>query len=250
MDNELKKAKKSYSEDYYHSDITTRIKKEVHQRIANENFNQKNHKRMKVIYCAGAAAVAFGLLFGSIFVSPTMAEVAAKIPYLNQILHLKPLNEVIWDELSDKGYQVDGIGIGINGKKEIDIHVKDVNEAIQKDVEKIVYSQLKARGYDAYTVIVTEPVQYDHKPREMTEKEKLIEQNIQTAVTKLKENNYNILTYGYGYSSPTDKTVNFQIDIPKTEKRIEELKNTFHQTLEGKEIGKYSIDVVTIDLEQ
>lgn len=250
MDNELKKVKNLYRENYYHTDITARIKKGVHQRIADEGPKFKYSNKTKLIYSLGIAAVVFGLLFSSVFISPTMAEVAAKIPYLNQILHLKPLDEVIWDELTEKGYHVEGVGMYLDGDKQLEVRVNGLNEEIKGDIEEIVYNQLESRGYDAYTVIVVEPFQPETKPTELTEKEKLIEDILEATITKLKSDNYNVLTYGYGYASPTDKTVNFYVDIPNTEERIEELKNTFHQMIEGKDIGEYKVNVVTIDLEK
>ncbi|KAA0546538.1 DUF4030 domain-containing protein [Bacillus sp. BGMRC 2118] len=249
MENDLKKAKKFFSETYYNSNITTRIKNGVHNRIASEGTKYNFNRRKKALYSFGAAAVVCGLLFASLFVSPTMAEVAAKIPYLNQILHLKPLDEVLVEKLEEKGYQVDGIGMYINEEKEIEIQIKGLNEESKKDVENIVNEQLSLRGYDAYTFNVRESYYHSNQPVELTKDEKLAEGILEEAIGKLEENGYTILMYGFGYSSPS-KNIKFRVDIPNTENRIEDIENTFHEIIKGKQIGEYTVNVVTIDLEQ
>jgi predicted RNA-binding protein len=219
MDKELKQVKEYYSEQYFNNEISTRIRDRVHVAINDSKVNRGKFTRIDVrninrrIILSGVAVILlFGLFVGSAFVSPTMAEVASKIPYLNRIFQLKPIHESIREALNEKGYHVQGIGGPINGKKVIYIDIvgseKYFNN-VKKDIEKVAYSQLDARGYDAYKISVTRYVERKHEPHKMTEREVLANQVLRDSVEKLKEQNYNILQYGYGYSSPKSKKIEF-----------------------------------------
>ena len=56
---------------------------------------------------AVAAVISLGVLTGSAFLNPTMAEVVSKIPYLGQVFH-KPIPEVIAEVLEKEGYKPAG----------------------------------------------------------------------------------------------------------------------------------------------
>ncbi|WP_338368128.1 DUF4179 domain-containing protein, partial [Enterococcus faecium] len=111
----------------------------------------------KVLYICSAAVLLFGLLIGSTFVSPAMARVVSKIPYLGQIFENE--NDVLYvisEELREKGYKNTGAGVSFP-EKEIIIEIEGSEkyfDTVKADVEKIARNILQSRNYDAYTLKV------------------------------------------------------------------------------------------------
>lgn len=60
------------------------LKKVINNAINRENTNKFSFK--KITYVSGIAVLLFVLLLGSGFVSPTMAKMLSKVPYLNSVL--------------------------------------------------------------------------------------------------------------------------------------------------------------------
>lgn len=106
------------------------IKKEINEiRIPEEKLDytiekaiSKGRKRKyslgkKIIYGSSAAVLLFGLFVGSAFVSPVMAEVVAKIPYLGQLVASKSIGVAITDELEEGAIQLLVLASLFRGKK-------------------------------------------------------------------------------------------------------------------------------------
>ncbi|MFS0667729.1 DUF4179 domain-containing protein [Peribacillus frigoritolerans] len=73
----------------------------------------------KLAYSGIALIILLGLFISSAFVSPAMAKVASKIPYLGQIFENKNnIVLLISEELRAKGYKKTGVGVSFP-KKEI-----------------------------------------------------------------------------------------------------------------------------------
>lgn len=104
-----------------------------------------------VIFC-------FTVLTGSAFLSPTMAEVVSKIPYLGQIFH-KPILEVITEVLEEEGYNTAGIGMGRSAQKaHFDIRLNETEEYVKQEEGKVINilnEILDKRGYDNYELMVS-----------------------------------------------------------------------------------------------
>lgn len=106
-----------------------------------------------------AAVISLVVLTGSAFLSPTMAEVVSKIPYLGQVFH-KPILVVITEVLEKEGYKTAGIGMGMSGQKAyFDIGLKGTEEYVKQEEDKvlnILTEILEKRGYDNYELMVSD----------------------------------------------------------------------------------------------
>lgn len=244
--------------------LSSNFKKEVDKiKIPEDKLDQaieyaikrgkKNQRSLgkKLIYFSSAAVLLFGLLIGSAFVSPAMAKVVSKIPYLGQIFENKnDIVKLISEELRAKGYKTPGVGVSFP-KKEIEIAIQGSEKYfndVKGDVEDLAKDIIQSRNYDAYTVKVSRYKERKYggdkkEERKMKEfdREFVI---IHTAVTEeLKKRDYNVLGFGMGYSP---KTIN--IEIPNTETRIEEMKQVVNHILKTNNIGSIPLNIKKINM--
>ena len=61
---------------------------------------------------AAAVIISLGVLTGSAFLNPTMAEMVSKIPYLGQVFQ-KPIPVVMSEVLEKEGYKTAGVGMSM-----------------------------------------------------------------------------------------------------------------------------------------
>lgn len=242
----------------------TKQKQELKKRILNDieslesREKSKNHilsthvKKGSVIrkltYSGIALVILFGLFIGSAFISPAMANVASKIPYLSKIFHSEPVNRMIWKELEEKGYRISGLGgnashifITIDGSEE---YFHDVRE----EVEQIAANILEEKEYDGYKIEVER--QIDRPVPLIPERDQAISEALEKSYDHLIKLQFNVLSHGYQHLSPNSDKVIINIDIPNTEKRIEEIKEIVNERLRAKNIDSYSIKINKIDLTQ
>lgn len=216
-----------------------------------KNFFLSTRKKRKVVrslsYTGIALLIGFGLFIGSAFISPAIAEVAAKIPYLNKIFHSEPINRTIWKELEERGYHLSGVGgnarylhISIDGSEQ---YYQDVRD----EVKEIAANILKEKDYDGYKIEVERHV---NRVPSISERDQAISEALEESYNHLIELQFNVLSQGYSYSAPNSEKVIVHIDIPNTEKRIEELKNVVNERLKAKNIDSYSIKINKINLSQ
>ncbi|WP_449623038.1 DUF4030 domain-containing protein [Robertmurraya sp. Marseille-Q9965] len=202
----------------------------------------------KLIYSGIALLILFGLFIGSAFISPAMAEVASKIPYLNKIFHSEPINQTLLRELETKGYKISGLG-GNAGHISIFI---DGTEAyfqnVHDEIEEIATDILKEKDYDGYKIEVSR--QIDRPVPPPTEFELALEEALKESYDKLIELQFKIGSYGYQYSSPTSDEVVVELEIPSTEKRIEEIQKIISESLKIKKIDSYSLKINKVDFSQ
>lgn len=134
------------------------IKEESKKRTDIKKFTGRKRGWRKSQF-AVAAVISLGILTGSAFLNPTMAEVVSKIPYLGQIFQ-KPIPEIIWEVLEKEGYKTSGIGMGIwEGKPQFDIQLQGTEEYVNQEREKvltILTETLDKKGYDNYELKVSE----------------------------------------------------------------------------------------------
>jgi hypothetical protein len=127
------------------------IKKESALKEGKNHPAEKNKNKKKYQFVA-AAMMALGLLTGSAFLNPTMAEIASKIPYLGQVFQTKPVFEVLREALESEGYD-NKISLGMTPGETALFEIRI--EGSEKDADrergkitKITEKVLKSKGYD------------------------------------------------------------------------------------------------------
>ena len=248
--------------------LSNNVKKEVDKiKIPEDKLDQaieyaikrgkKNQSSLgkKLIYFSSAAVLLFGLFIGSAFVSPAMAKVVSKIPYLGQIFENKnDILKLISEELRAKGYKTTGAGVSFP-KKEIEIVIQGSENYfndVKSDVDDIAKDILKSKGYDAYTVKVsryTKRVDVPHSEKdkkqiEKQEKRNKMENEILLSLDKAREK-YKLL--GTGIDS-LQKIV--EVQIPDTEKRTDEIEQYVQNIIQLKTNDQYTIKFKKINMKK
>lgn len=245
--------------------LSSNVKKEVDKiKIPEDKLDQaieyaiksgkKNQRSLgkKFIYLSSAAVLLFSLLIGSAFVSPAIAKVVSKIPYLGQIFESKNVLMIISEELHTKGYNSVGSGVSYP-KKEITIDIKGSEkyfENVKGDIKNIAKDILKSRDYDAYTVKVTRykerldvpHSEEDKKQMEQQEKRIKMDNEILLALDIAREK-YNLL--GTGIDSLQKKV---EVEIPDTEKRTVEIKQYIQSIIKTKTNDQYTIKFKKVNM--
>ncbi|MEH7333539.1 DUF4030 domain-containing protein [Neobacillus drentensis] len=242
MEKDLKEVKEYYQQHYFHGEIANRIKERVHQQIQPKRVNWGR----RLFYLGGAAVAAFGLFVVLAFFSPAVAEVAAKVPFLNMLFKSEPISDVILSNLAEKGYKVDGIGVQYKPKKVLSVRLQGTEEEVNKDkaeVKKIVKNLLMSRGFDAYGVKV-EVSQFT--PPVLSEEEKKVEElnnQVFAVVSDVLKSYGNEESVGL-----VDKTI--EINLPNTETRKEEIKQKIQSQLAEKGLGTYTVNAVVYNVKK
>lgn len=214
-------------------------------------FSMKQNRPLRnVVYCGIALVILSGAFISSAFVSPAMAQVAAKIPYLGQLFKQEPVSDVLYKELEKKGYKIDSLGQTYNGgKKQIEISVAGSEKyfkSVKDDINKIVKDRLEARQYDSYKVKIIryDPSQYEYEPDPRQEKYDKIDQEIDK---ELKKHNYHVLSVNIG---GFNQDVKVELEVPDTEDHIEEMKQIINEVLAKNKEEKTPIKVYKINLKK
>ncbi|MBT2258362.1 DUF4030 domain-containing protein [Priestia megaterium] len=213
-------------------------------------FKKQNRPLRNVVYCGIALVILSGAFISSAFVSPAMAQVAAKIPYLGELFKQEPVSDVLYKELEKKGYKIDSLGqTYYGGKKQIEISVTGSEKyfkSVKGDINKIAKDMLEARQYDSYKVKITryDPSQYEYEPDPRQEKYDKIDQEIDN---ELKKHNYHVLSATIG---GFDQDVKVELEVPDTEQHIEEIKQIINDVLIKNKEEKTPIKVYKINLKK
>ncbi|MFT9597074.1 DUF4030 domain-containing protein [Mesobacillus sp.] len=197
----------------------------------------------KVLSLSGAAVLVLSLFIGSAFVSPAIAQVVAKVPFLGQILGNKfGIIEQISEELIAKGYKVTAgvsypekvIMISVDGSEEYFNQVKN-------DVSQIASNILNSSNYDAYKVkvVLSRPKEIEER---LSEKELKHAEIIDDIKERLKTQGYNVLEMSY------DLPKKLEIGIPDTETRISKMEQIVKDVLRDNGISDVSLKVKNIDM--
>nr|WP_259549634.1 DUF4030 domain-containing protein [Heyndrickxia oleronia] len=208
--------------------------------FAIENAIKRGRKKWKlgkkIVYFSGAAIILCCLFISSAFVSPAMAKVVSKVPYLGQIFESKDVITVIDEKLREKGYNISSIGIGYQPKKTIEVSLKgeDYFNEVKDDIKKIIMATLKSKGYDAYLVRVNKMVpknDYVLNKKEIEEKSTLENE----VIKKLKHLDY---TFNMVQVDPVEKKI--FINIEGSEKYFKSIQDSVEKTaLEVANANKY-----------
>lgn len=169
---------------------------------------KKNRWRLgkKVLYISSAAVLLLCLFVGSSLVSPAMANVVSKIPYLGSIFRSEPITGLILDELKGKGFKIGSVGTVYEPKKIIEVYIEgtdDYYNEVKNDVEKNTKEILSSKGYDAYLVKVSKhTAKTDYVLNEEETEEK---SNLERKVSeKLSQSDLN---FNSVHVDPTEKTI-------------------------------------------
>jgi Protein of unknown function (DUF4030) len=254
MEDKLKKLRENMTSTVL-SDITfdQNLERKIHDRIEKRSFTSKNNLLGKrLMYVTAAAVLLFALFIGSAFVSPAMAKMAAKIPYLGQYFESENIGYVIHEKLREKGYRINGVGASYQGKKEIFIDIQGDDqyfEKVKSEVESVAAEILKSRDYDAYSVKVgkyQERILSEEDKKFMQEQEKQAEQDekILTAINEMREE-YHLEGLGI---DPNKKII--EIEVPDTVERTDEMKQQVQQIVSFHTNESYTIKIKKINMKK
>ncbi|KRE07811.1 hypothetical protein ASE46_23510 [Bacillus sp. Root239] len=246
--------------DHLSNDIKKKIdqikvpEKELNQVIQSAIQKSKEKKptfNKRLLYFGSVAVLLFGLFISSAFVSPAMAKVASKIPYFGQIF--EPKSDIVSDigkELTRRGYKISGVGVSYP-QKEIQVEIDGSESYINKvrgEIEKIAKELLQSKNYDAYTFKISKYNDYkgrgdaeeDKNSKEFEKEYTKVHRVIHQELTK---RGYNLLSYGMSYKPKT-----LEVEIPKTETRIKELKQVINHILKINGIKPIPINIKKTDM--
>jgi hypothetical protein len=187
----------------------------------NDLKEQKNHpaakkSNKKKYQFAAAAMIGLGLLTGSTFLNPTMAEMASKIPYLGQVFKTKPVYEMLNEALVKEGYKNISIGMTPGERVQFEIRLEGSEKDADRERENITNVTekiLKSKGYDSYDIKVTS---YIPEISPLTEEEKQMTELALKLEESLRKAGYEILTV-----NPFNDVI--EVAIPLTEEKRDEL---------------------------
>ncbi|KMN92389.1 DUF4030 domain-containing protein [Priestia aryabhattai] len=231
------------------------------ERRFKKNFfsNKQNIILRNILYSGIAVVILSGVFISSGFVSPAMAQVVAKVPYLGQLFYTKePLGDEIVNTVRKKGYNINGASISLQGSKNsINVHVvgsESYYNEVKRDIEKIVSDIIQKRNYDTYTFKVTREVPVVEEEEELSAEEKKM-QNISEDLSNILDSlNYPILELSVGIDrdneGKTQPTVYLQIPNTETENRVEEIKGVVNKVLAQNDAKGMSIEIEKIDMKK
>lgn len=246
MDKELKKIQEHYRENYFNKEIADQIKEKVHHGMNNIEMIPPEKKRnfsiiKRISYTAAACLLLFGLFLGSAFVSPAMAEVAAKIPFLNMIFEQKPIDQVIMKELEERGYKISGAGYSVPDKK---FHVtvrgsEEYYNQVNGEIETITKELISSRGYDDFKLDVekesTESIMIEQNERDKNIE--LVMAVLSKVSFELRQQGYKIYeSFGAGYHGPESEEIIVSLEVEDTENRTDEIENAILEEVRNKGI--------------
>ncbi|MDH2363432.1 DUF4030 domain-containing protein [Priestia megaterium] len=212
-------------------------------------FSMKQNRLLRnVVYCGVAIFILIGAFISSAFISPAMAQVVAEIPYLGQIFKKQPVSDEILNTLRRKGYKIDSLGqTYYGGRKQIEISIEGSDKyfkSVKGDITKTAKDILATRQYDTYTVKVKrhDPSADVYKPDPRKEKYDKINQQF---TMELKKHNYDVLSVTIGGFQQR-----VELEVPDTEKRIEEIKQVINDVLARNNEENTPIKVYKINLKK
>lgn len=204
----------------------------------------------RFLLTASAAVVLFGLFVGSAFVSPAMASMVAKIPYLGKIVVPENGEDVVQeiaDELEEK-YTIMGMGVSYP-EKVIRISIGGDNSyytKVKSEVERDVKDILKKRHHDAYGVEVNRGREEVMEP---TEEEKRNSQEFMTIYDELAKEadkrGIGLLQTSVDYGSRE-----LQIEIPSNEDTEEEIKEILDGIVSSHGMDEINVSFKKINMDK
>ncbi|MCM3575898.1 DUF4030 domain-containing protein [Mesobacillus subterraneus] len=201
----------------------------------------------KIAYSCAGFILILGLFIGSGFVSPAIAEVISKLPYLNQVFKTESVTIIIKKKLEENGYDITSmrrtgnkIEIGVGGSNG---YFTDT----QKDIKNIALEVLRSRNYDAYSVKVIKYNPIDEKPSQeilmQIEESTNISESLKQ-VLKISED-YSVQVTPSGSSKDV---LMIYIEIPDTEESVEAIKKAAQNVIKENTDKKYNLEFIKVDI--
>lgn len=179
----------------------------------NDSFDKRKRKRYPI---AVAIVVGFGIIVTSTFLSPAMAEMKSKIPFLGQLFQSKSIDLLIYEAIEKAGYDRASIGMTPGDKILFEISLEGTKEDADRERKKIttiVDEILKSKGYDQYKIKVSS---FIPEITPLSEEEKKLADLGQVIEKNLRSSGYDIITV-----NPYNEKID--INIPLTETRENEI---------------------------
>ncbi|PLT31037.1 DUF4030 domain-containing protein [Peribacillus deserti] len=251
MENKLKNLRESMTETVF-EDVTfdKALQRKIKEKALQQGLGRRKAKwgiaRKMGVYTA-AAAVLIGLFISSAYVSPAMAEVASKIPYVKLLFIKKDVTQLVAERLDEKKYKYDGIGLSYRPKKELVIQIpssKEYYNRVKADVKKIAQDILDSQDYDAFTVNVMnfnpEPVAEEEDPKLLV---------LQTQIfDELKKQKFDVLSLYIVEIPDSGGEREVQVELADTEKRVAKLKELINKRIEAEQKETYGIKLQKVNL--
>ncbi|MBT2680134.1 hypothetical protein J7E38_14055 [Bacillus sp. ISL-35] len=199
-------------------------------------------RRNRRFQFAASAVITLGVITGSAFLNPSVAEMASKIPYLGQVFKTKSVDVMLWEALEKEGYKNFSLGMTPGEVTKFEISIEGSEKDADREREKITEvteKVLKSKGYDSYKIKVSS---YIPQVTPLSKEEEELTELGEKLEADLKKAGYEILTV-----NPFNSSI--EISIPVTETRAEEIKNT---TIESAKTYGYEKDVIleSVDVEK
>lgn len=244
MREELNEVKRHYEDQYYDEEITERLKRNVIHQMKNTPANKTFKK--KLIYVGSAAAILL-LLFSSAFISPAMAQIMVKIPFLQSIFISNSIDGLIMEELISEGYSV--LKVQTNSEvdhKEIIVTLlggQTYYADVKTEVESIAKSSLKELESDSYKVkLHFQKDNFKQTPLEAWKKFVAVEADISKEIEQKGFGNIDIGMKG--------ELEGIHLQVPKNEKNIPELEKVIHSVLEKHQLENLPVSLMEINTKE
>jgi Protein of unknown function (DUF4030)/Domain of unknown function (DUF4179) len=217
-----------------------------------------NSKRylQKITLSGVALALLIGLILGTSYISPAMAKVAAKIPYISQFVKNEEYKNEIYDLIGkvsyENNYRLRVAEVDV-AKRSISYSIEGSSADVRKQKETIIKtlnSALVEKNFGTYNIQVKRYVERGDKfdPRDLTvEEEKYIQQSqdLEKKVIEALEKHHYVTAF------PVQVRINkkehfMYVAVPKTEERIDELKSMLRSI--SKDYGEFKMKITRIDM--
>lgn len=223
--------------------------KHPHKRITRRYVN-------KITLSGMALALLFLSIIGASYISPVMAKVAAKIPYISQFVKNEEYKNDIYDLIGKVSYENDynlrDCDVNI-AKRSISYAIEDSSADVKEKKETIIKTlnaALEEKNFGTFKIQVKRYVEKGDKfdPRELTaEEEKYVQQSQELekiVIEELKKNHY---VTAFPVEVRINKREHFMyVAVPKTETRMEELKGLLRSI--SNDYGEFKMKITRIDM--
>ncbi|UII57598.1 DUF4030 domain-containing protein [Cytobacillus spongiae] len=258
MENQLRNSKHNAILNNIHFD--EKNKQHVLQAIHEPSKKRKNPYMKRIVYGGVAFASLILFLIGGSYISPTIANVAASIPYISQFAKEEKVRmavfEVVFDISSKQKYNVRDVEVKVSDRTISYAVAEDVSASEKEEIIETLSAALETEKLGSYEITVSKykGESYEHKVQELTPKEeqeieeyiKLSEKLEKQVLQALNEHNY---VPAFPIEVRVNKVENFlYVAVPNTESeaRMVELKDMLKSIT--KDYGEFRMRITQIDL--
>ena len=253
MDEELKKAKVNYEDQFSHEN-SLRIKEGVLTKINEDKHRLRWSKR--VYYPISIAMIMIILFIGSAFFSPSLAGVLAEFPYLSGFFEEEKSDMEVTKELEETLLDIEPNIGGLDSdyeNKQITVSIRGDKTYIQNVKPDIVHEMkdvLTHHNYTGFDIRVERFIPYDDS-YSLSENEKRIKKEEDQISKELEslliEDKYDVLSYGVDIGM---KRVVIDIANSESKDDIKEIKAYTKDVLTKHNHEELVIEETIIDMEK